>query len=209
MLQIEWKEIEYSPTNPHSSWLKSTSTVTLNMPVSLLKITCVTSSPCFPWLSNKDQMLSNEICRIFLFLLLLLQPKIKAQVPRAKTYMDACISSFKFKLRLDCPRSFAFVVVTLTSCAFLWKVQPLGQWGFFFFPQGDKFACLPPEQWRRRVPRKGSLLSAQQKGNVFTGGLLYFTSDRDKQFIQCKLKNEPKFVSLEYTLDCFRNCVHF
>lgn len=36
-----------------------------------------------------------------------------------------------------------------------------------FTPSGDKFACLPPQSWRGRVPRKAQLLLAEREAFFF------------------------------------------
>ena len=98
-----------------------------------------------PWLSFKDKMLSDKSSQNFPFSFFLL-PKNQQLQNRSpmSNKLDGCMYFvFKLKLILDFPRPFAFFVVTLTSCACLWKCRV---WGSVFFFRGDTFACLPPQQ---------------------------------------------------------------
>lgn len=127
--------------------------------------TCVTSSSYSPWFSNMDKMLSSKAGTIPFFSI--------APVSSYKTSVlmcNACIFCL-LKLRLD-------FSIPLPLLLWLWEVEPAPEnagsggsvWVFLFFSflKKIKFACLPPQHWRRRAPRRAQLLLAEQKGSVFS-----------------------------------------
>lgn len=88
------------------------------------------SSLCFPWLRNKDKILSNKVCRIFLFSL----AKINGCKTKVPWVMRRWMHVFCLQVQVQTgfSRPFAFVVVALRSCACLWKCR---FWGSVFFKE--------------------------------------------------------------------------
>lgn len=129
------------------------------------RITCAMSSLCFPWLSNNEKMLSNKVYKMFLFSCHKNQ-QLQSISPMSSKQMDACLSlSSKWICLSFC----------LCFCDFEKSCLPLKMQGLSkCFFQGDKFACLPPQHWRRRVPRKSQLLFAKQKGSVLFRAFSFF-----------------------------------
>lgn len=118
------------------------------------------SSLHFPWLSDDEKMLSSKVESIFLFPCYSHLHNIRSTSNYYNAYLVfSCWSS-----------GWIFLSSCLCWCLLLWlweveTAPPL--------PQEDKFACLPLQHWRRRVPSKAQPLLARQKGSVFSLGLVW------------------------------------
>lgn len=75
-----------------------------------------------------------------------------------------------------------------------------------FFPQEEQFACLPPQHWRRRVPRKAQLLLAKQKGSVFSGAVL--TQHQCSHHPGIK-NSSPQIENISNTVCLFMHSIYF
>lgn len=115
-------------------------------------ITCVTSSLCFPWFSDNDQILSNKVDRIILYFFFLLK-----NFHHQKLNANICKQAVQAQKEPSCPS--ASVVVTLRDCIPLF---------LSFFTQN--ICMVPSLAQEKEVGTRGSP-AAKQRRVYFWAGL--------------------------------------